>query len=73
VVRITECDHESSTIRRPWPTGELLRHGKKTPGGTQRNYWTFKELVEEGNKVDWKEERNRSKDKHKYFVCPCYV
>jgi len=28
---VSECDHDFSTIRRPWPTGGggLLRHGKK--------------------------------------------
>ena len=26
---MSECDHESSIIRRPWPTAGLLRSGKK--------------------------------------------
>ena len=26
---VSECYRESSTIRRPWPTGGLLRHGTK--------------------------------------------
>ena len=29
VLCLTECDHESSIMRRPWPTGGLLCHGKK--------------------------------------------
>ena len=29
VVCRNECDHESSEMRRHWPTGELSRHGKK--------------------------------------------
>ena len=24
---VSVCDHEASKIRRPWPTGGLLRHG----------------------------------------------
>ena len=27
-VCVSECHHESSKMRRPWPTGELLRHCK---------------------------------------------
>jgi hypothetical protein len=26
---VSECDHESSIMSSPWPTRELLRHGKK--------------------------------------------
>jgi hypothetical protein len=26
---VSECDHESMTMRRPSPNGGLLRHGKK--------------------------------------------
>ena len=26
---MSDCDRESSTVRRPWPTGGLLRHTKK--------------------------------------------
>ena len=26
---MSECDHESSIMRRPWPTGGLLLHGTK--------------------------------------------
>jgi hypothetical protein len=26
---VPECDGESSKMRRPWPTGGLLNHGKK--------------------------------------------
>ena len=29
-----ECDREASTVRRPWPTGGLLRHG----GGRVRKF-----------------------------------
>ena len=27
--RASECNRESSTVRRPWPTRGLLRHGKE--------------------------------------------
>ena len=30
---VSECDRESSIMRRPWPTGGLLRHGKKMYNG----------------------------------------
>ena len=30
-VCVCVCDRESSIIRRPWPTGGLLRQGKKDP------------------------------------------
>ena len=26
---MSECNRESSITRKPWPTGGLLRHGKK--------------------------------------------
>jgi hypothetical protein len=26
---VSECDRETSIMRRPWPTGGLLCHGKK--------------------------------------------
>jgi hypothetical protein len=26
---VSQCDRESSTMRRPWPTGGLLHHAKK--------------------------------------------
>ena len=27
---MSECDRESSTVKMVWPTGGLLRHGKKS-------------------------------------------
>jgi len=27
---VSECDLETSLMKRPWPTGGLLRHGGKT-------------------------------------------
>jgi len=26
---VSECDHEASILRTPWPSRGLLRHGKK--------------------------------------------
>jgi hypothetical protein len=37
---VCECDHGSSILRRPWPTGGLLRHGKNN--GLWAQIWNFR-------------------------------
>jgi hypothetical protein len=37
---VSECDHESSTMRWPWPS-RLLRHSKKIIGNKTKGYIKF--------------------------------
>ena len=40
---VSECDREASTMKRPWPTGGLLSHGKKDPKQYLHKY-TLREI-----------------------------
>jgi len=46
---VSECDHETSTMRWPWPTGGFLHHGK-------RKKWRMISRIAHDIKLDWFED-----------------
>jgi hypothetical protein len=72
---VSECDHESPIMRRPWPIGGLLLHDKRNASIFKDRRYSFWGTLKDGTYVHkarpLKERKNNAQreNENRFVVC----